>query len=326
MPLTNFPNGITSFGIPVIGSGSMIPTSPGNVYFVNYTTGADAGPGTNIQYPWKTIEYAYSQVTDGNDDIICLTGSATHVLGAMLDVTKSRVHFVGIDGTNGRFYGQNAKVSLTATSGATNIATMRNLGVRNSFTNIKWVNASTVTEGIYCVAEGGEYAVYTNCEFYKSTDLDVTGAAELAMNGDSAQFVGCTIGSLADAISGAIIRPCVLLTAGVVDTGKVTRDSVFADCLFWRQSGNAANRFVYGANATDVERMLLFKNCGFINNLAGAGTPAQAIAMGATLTVGNIVLDPLCYATKVTKVSTTTGVLVTGAAPNSGTGIATNAA
>lgn len=326
MPLTNFPNGISSFGLPVIGSGGMIPPGPGKVYFVDYTNGTDAGPGTSTSNPWKTIEYAYSQVTDGNDDIIALMGSATHVLSAMLTVSKSRVHFVGIDGTNGRFYGQNAKVSLTATSGASNIGTLLNTGVRNSFTNIKFINLSTVTEGIYCVVEGGEYAIYTNCEFYKGTDLDQTGAAELVLNGDSAQFVGCTIGSLADAISGAIIRPCVLLTAGVAGVGKVTRDSVFDSCLFWRQSGNAANRFVYGANAADVERMLLFKNCGFINNLAGAGTPAQAIAMGATLTVGNIILDPLCYATKVTKVSTTTGVLVSGAAPNSGTGISVNAA
>jgi hypothetical protein len=325
MGFTNYPNGLTSFGIPLFGGGT-IPTSPGTVYFVNYGTGSDANRGTDIAKPLKTVEYAYSLVRDGYDDIIALTGSSTHVLSAMLTVSKSRVHFIGIDGTNGRFYGQNAKVSLTATTGATNVFTMKNTGVRNSFTNIKFINASTVTEGIYCVGEGGEYAVYTNCEIYKSTDLDVTGSAELVLNGDSAQFIGCTIGSLADARVGAIIRAAVLLTAGLVDTGKVTRDCVFEDCLFWIQAANAANRFVYGANATDVERMLLFKRCGFINNLAGAGTPAQAIAMGASLTTGNIVLDPACYATKVTKLSTTTGVLVTGAAPNSGQGIAVNAA
>jgi hypothetical protein len=326
MPLTNFPNGVSSFGLPVIGSGGMIPPGPGKVYFVDFTKGADTGPGTSTSNPWKTIEYAYSQVVSGNDDVIALMGSATHVLSAMLTVAKSRVHFIGIDGTNGRFYGQNAKVSLTATSGASNIGTILNTGVRNSFTNIKFINESTVAEGLYCFVEGGEYTLVQNCEIYKSTDLDQTGAAELVLNGDSAQFIGCTIGSLANAISGAVIRPCVLLTAGLAGSGKVCRDSVFVDTLFWRQCGNAANRFVYGANAADVERMLLFKGCGFINNLAGAGTPAQAIAMGATLTVGNIVLDPLCYAAKVTKVSTTTGVIVTGAAPDAGTGIGVNAA
>lgn len=322
--MTTFADGLYQFGGQPVGTG--LPPTPGNIYFVNYGTGANAGSGKNPTQPWKTIEYAYSQVTSNNDDVIVLMGSDTHVLSAMLDISKNRVHFIGADGTNGRFYGQNARVSLTATSGATNIATMRNTGVRNSFTNIKFTNNSTVTEGIYCVAEGGEYAIYTGCEFYKSTDLDVTGAAELALNGDSAQFINCTIGSLADAISGAIIRPCVLLTAGVVAVGKVTRDSLFDNCLFWRQCGNAANRFVYGANATDVERMLLFKNCGFVNNLAGAGTPAQAVAMGATLTTGNIILDPTCWGAKVTKLSTTTGVLVTGPAPAAGQGIAINAA
>lgn len=325
MGLTNFPNGISSFGIPIYGGGG-VPTTQGNVYFVNYSTGADAGPGNSPNNPWKTIEYAYSQVLSNNDDVIVLQGSATHVLSAMLDVTKNRVHFIGLDGTTGRMYGQNAKVSLTATSGASNIATMRNLGVRNSFTNIKFMNSSTVTEGIYCVAEGGEYALYTNCEFYKDTDLDQTGAAELAMNGDSSQFVGCTFGSLANAISGAVIRPCVQLTAGIVDTGKVTRDALFDGCLFWRKAGNTANVFINAANATDVERQLLLKGCGFINNLAAAAVPAVAIRAAATLTVGNIILDPNCYAANVTKVATATGILVTGAAVNSGAGIAVNAA
>jgi hypothetical protein len=325
MGYTNFPNGLTSFGIPLVGSG-MIPTSPGKIFFVNYGTGSDANRGTDMSKPLKTVAYALSLCTSGNDDIIALTGSATHVLSAMLDVTKSRVHFVGIDGTNGRFYGQNAKISLPVTTAATDVFCMKNTGVRNSFTNIKFISDNTVAESLYCVGEGGEYAIYTNCEIYKSTDLDVTGSAELVLNGDSAQFIGCTIGSLADTRVGAIIRAAVLLTKEIVGTGKVTRDSVFDSCLFWIQAANAANRFVYGANATDVERMLLFRNCGFVNNLAGAGTPAQAIAMGATQTVGNIVVDPTCWATKVTKLSTTTGVLVTGPAPNSGQGIAVNAA
>jgi hypothetical protein len=198
MPLTNFPNGVSSFGLPVIGSGGMIPPGPGKVYFVDFTRGADTGPGTSTSNPWKTIEYAYSQVVSGNDDIIALMGSATHVLSAMLTVAKSRVHFIGMDGTNGRLYGQNAKVSLTATSGATNVFTMKNTGVRNSFTNIKFINESTVAEGLYCVGEGGEYALYQNCEFYKSTDLNETTAAELVLNGDSAQFFNCTFGSLAN--------------------------------------------------------------------------------------------------------------------------------
>jgi hypothetical protein len=326
MALTNFPNGISSMGLPVIGSGGMIPPGPGKVYFVDYTNGVNAGPGTSISNPWQTIEYAYSQVTSGNDDIIALMGSATHVLSAMLDVSKSRVHFIGIDGTNGRLYGQNAKVSLTATSGASNIGTILNTGVRNSFTNIKFINESTVTEGIYCFVEGGEYTLIQNCEIYKATDLDQTGAAEMVWNGDSTQMIGCTIGSLANAISGSIIRPCITLQAGLAGAGKVCRDGLIVDTLMWRQSGATTNVFINAAAATDVERQLLLKNVGFINSKASAALPAVCIRLAATLTVGNIILDPTCYASNVTKIATATGVIVTGAAPNSGTGIGVNAA
>lgn len=324
MGITNFPGGVSSSGIPVTGAGT-IPASPGKIYFVDYGNGSNANKGTDIKKPLKTVEYAYSLAESGKDDVIALIGSSTHALSAMLNVSKSRVHFIGVDGTDGRPYGQNAKISLGVTTSAADVFCMKNTGVRNSFTNIKFISNNTVTESLYCVGEGGEYAVYTNCEIYKSTDLDQNLSAELVLNGDSAQFNGCTIGSLADARSGTVIRPNVLLSKDTVGAGKVTRDAVFNGCLFWIQASHVNCRFVYGANASDVERMLLFRGCGFINNLASSATPAQAVAMGATQTVGNIVLDPLCYATKVTKVSTTTGVLVTGAVPAAGTGIAVNA-
>lgn len=323
MGLTNFPNGISSFGIPVLGSGGMIPPGPGQVFFVDYTNGSDGNSGTSTTAAFKTVEYAYSRTTSGNDDIIALMGSATHVLSAMLDVSKSRVHFVGIDGTNGRLYGQNAKVSLTATSGATNVFTMKNTGVRNSFTNIKWMNSSTVAEGLYCVGEGGEYALYQNCEIYKDTDLNETTAAELVLNGDSAQFFNCTIGSLANALVGDIIRPCVELTKETVGAGKVTRDSTMVNCSFWRLLAGTAGVFVRAAASGDVERMLLLESPTFVAANLGS-TPAVCIS-SATLTDGWIAVNnPAGF--NVTKIATATGVLVNGAAPNNGTGIAVNAA
>jgi len=322
MGLTNFPNGISSFGIPVFGGGT-IPVTPGNVYFVDYTNGSDGNQG-GLTSPFKTVEYAYSRATTNNDDVICLMGSATHVLSAMLTVSKSRVHFIGIDGTDGRLYGQNAKVSLTATSGATNVFTMKNTGVRNSFTNIKWINASTVAQGLYCVGEGGEYALYNNCEFYKSTDLDETTAAELVLNGDSAQFFNCTFGSLADLLVGNIIRPCVDLTKELVGTGLVTRDCTMVDCSFWRQLAGTAGVFIRAAASADVERLLRLVRPSFVAANLGS-TPAVCISLGATLTDGWIAVEyPSAF--NVTKIATGTGVLVSGPAVNSGTGIAVNAA
>ena len=320
--MTTFADGLYQYGGQPVGNG--FPPTPGNIYFVNYGTGVNAGSGKNPTQPWQTIEYAYSQVTTNNDDVIVLQGSATHVLSAMLDVSKSRVHFIGMDGTNGRLYGQNAKVSLTATSGATNVFTMKNTGVRNSFVNIKWINASTVAEGLYCVGEGGEYALYQNCEFYKSTDLNETTAAELVLNGDSAQFFNCTFGSLADLLVGDIIRPCVDLTKEIVGTGLVTRDCTMVDCSFWRQLAGTAGVFVRAAASADVERLLRLVRPSFVAANLGS-TPAVCISAGATLTDGWIAVEfPSGF--NVTKIATATGILVSGPAVGATTGIAVNAA
>ena len=55
---TNFPNGITSLGIPTFGTGT-IPPFTGNYFFVQQTTtaGVNAGSGT-AQSPYNTIEAA----------------------------------------------------------------------------------------------------------------------------------------------------------------------------------------------------------------------------------------------------------------------------
>jgi len=323
MSLTNFPNGLTSFGIPVIGGG--IPSSKGTYYFVDYGAGSDGNKGTDISRPLKTVAKAYSLATTNKDDVIVLMGNSTHTLTEMLTVSKNRVHFVGMDGSFGRSYGQNAKVSLGVTTAATDIATVTNTGVRNTFTNIKFINENTVTQGIYCFVEAGEYTVIDHCEIYKSTDMDVTGAAELVMNGDSAVVSNSTIGSLATARSGAVIRPCVLVTNGIVAT-KVARDVTFSNCNFWINASNTANRFVYGANAADVERLMQFNQCSFINNGISTAIPAQNVAFGATLTVGMVLLNRCTSLNASTAMSTTTGVFVDGAAPTAATsGIAVQA-
>jgi hypothetical protein len=309
--LTNFPNGVTSFGVPLMGSG--IPVTNGTYFFVDYGNGSDGNDGLSMETPFKTVAFALEQCTTNKDDVICLMGSSTHTLTEMLDVSINRVHFVGVDGTFGRMYGQNAKISLGVTTAATDIATVQNTGIRNSFTNIKFVNSNTVTEGINCFAEGGEYTLFANCEFYKSTDLDVTTACEFLANGDSTQFVGCTFGSLADELSGAVIRPCVKATATLA--GKKLRDNVFIDCMFWRKSGNTANKMVYGANATDVERLLLFKNCTFISNKLGAATPAAAVGFGAAQTQGTVLLQDCTSVDCTIMAQAAVGIYVSGAVP-----------
>lgn len=310
--MTDYPNGLSVYGAPV-GMGGGLPLTKGKYLFVDYGIGSDGNKGT-MKKPLKTVQRAYELATTNNDDVIVLMGSSTHTLTAMLDISKNRIHFVGLDGTYRRL-GQNAKISLGVTTAATDIATVKNTGVRNTFHNIKFINNNTVNEGIYCFAEGGEYTVFESCEFYKSTDLDVTGAAEILLNGDTTQFRGCYIGSTVDAISGAVIRPCVLMTREVL-TGKVSRDVLFDDCIFARKFGNTANRFIYGAGATDIERMMVLNNCTFIGAKLSTAIPAQNIAFGSSLTDGDVLLKNCTSIRASTAFSTTTGVFTADTTPD----------
>ena len=286
MSLTNFPNGISSFGIPQIGNG--VPATFGNVWFVSSDTGSDGNTGKSTTKAFATIGRAITAATTNNHDVICLSGNAAHVQTDQITLTKGRLHFVGLGGGS-RYYGQRTRITMGLTTG-TAVAVLHNTGVGNTFTNIKFDSADTLSTSLYAVAEGGEYSQYTHCEFYKSTDLDEDAAAELAMNGDSSYFKNCTFGSNANAITATGARPCVLLTKAII-SGKVCRDSTFEDCIFWRQAdGATANSFVHSAAAADVERMLLFKNCLFYSDVTSAQTMTAAITAAATLTVGRIIV------------------------------------
>lgn len=296
----------------------------GQTFFVDYRNGSDTNSGLNKSSAFKTFSAAQSAVTSNGNDLIVIDGDSTIVETAMVTNTKNRFSVIGVGG--GLFYGQGSKISVGVTTAATDIATFKNTGGRVSFSGIKFVNDNTVTEGLWGVAEGGEYSVYQNCEFYKSTQLSVTTSAEVLLNADSAQFVDCTFGSLANARVGTVIRPTVWLGKGVVGAGLVCRDVTFRNCDFWIWASHTTSSFVHSPAATDVERMMKFKGCAFITAKTSTATPAQAISGAATFTVGQINLDPTCYAVGVTKMSTTTGVIVSGPAPSSGTGISVNAA
>lgn len=291
------------FGQPQITGGTVIPFTSGNYIFVDATNGSDGNSGQSWAEAVKTIAQAYSMTANNRDDVIVLSTNATHNLTAMLSITNSRVHFVG--DPHGRRYGQAAKIGMGVTTATTDVFMVKNTGVRNTFTGIKFTNGNTLTQNVAAVGEGGEYTTYRNCEFYDSTKLTSDTHAELVCNGDSAQFYDCTFGSLADAVSGNKVRPAVLLTASTVSSGTVSRDVLFDNCKFWKQAGGTATAMVKGG-ATDVERVMEFHNCQFIANPLGSA-PAVAIDV-ATLTVGIIALTGDTAAFKCTKIATATGV------------------
>lgn len=283
---------------------------PGDIYYVDYRNGSDLSNGKSWKDAFKTLSAAINAVTTNNNDIILIDGDSTVVETAMVSLTKSRVHIFGVNGNLG-LYGQGAKVQVGVTTDTDDIATFQNTGVRNTITGVKFINSNTLAQALYSVAEGGEYTRYHNCEFYKDTILDSNTAAELLMNGDSCQLYKCTIGSTANLTGGT--RANILVTA--VLSGKKCRDFYAEECILWGKADDTDKHFVYGANATDVERMFMMKDCTFYNTKLATGVPAHAVGFGAAQTQGSVILKDCASVNCTIMAEAAVGIYVAGAVP-----------
>lgn len=286
--------------------------NPGDGWYVDYRNGNDSNGGQSWSDAFKTYGVAVSAATNNNNDIIYIKGDSTVVETSIVNITKNRLHTIGVNGILGH-YGQGAKISCSAADGPANIATIQNTGIRNTFIGLKVIGSHTVAQGLYGFAEGGEYSRFFNCEFYKDTDLDQNLAAELLHNGDSAQFYNCTFGSTANTIADNMIRPNVLLTATL--SGKKCRDSYFENCLFLSKADGTEHTAIYAANASDVERMLIFKDCTFLNNPLSTATPAHAVGFGAAQTEGAVFLKNCSSVDYTLMAQAAVGIYVDGAVP-----------
>lgn len=96
MTSTNFPNGISINGIPVMGSG--LPPSTGTYFFVSSVVGAASNPGLDAGLPLATIAQAVALCTSGKGDvIIVMPGHTESLSGATaLTINKTGVTIQGL--------------------------------------------------------------------------------------------------------------------------------------------------------------------------------------------------------------------------------------
>lgn len=257
---------------------------------------------------FTSLASAYDATESNNNDVILLDGNSSHQLTSMLTVSKSRLHFVGMDWLLGikRRYGQSSKINYADGIATADPFMIKNTGVRNSFRGIKFTNNNTDAQVVATVGEGGEYAYYENCEFYNSTNLDSDTVAEMVLGGDSPVFKNCTFGSLADAVSGDKIRPAVLVDGSVVSSVNTSRDVLFDGCKFYKKAGGTTTSMVKIAADGDIERGMEFHDCQFLANVLGA-VPAVAIDSPA-LTNARVILTGDTCASECTKIATAVGI------------------
>ena len=233
---------------------------------------------------FTSISDAYAAVTDGNDDVVLLDAHSNHILTTGLSISKSRVHFVWMD-SGDRLVSQWAKIWLT--TAATTAYVVYNTGVRNTFRNIKFINASTNVASLSVVKESGEWTLYKNCSmiFEVATNLTGTTAQELLFAGDSCTFLSCTIGSDVIATTGA--RQVVLFKADSFEP----KSNVFKECNFIISSSSAAATFVRLNAITDILFTNLFDRCNFqasVDTTGGIALTGGAIQTWTGVVKGTI--------------------------------------
>lgn len=163
MGLTPFPSGASSFGMPLLGGGWMIPQTLGAYYFVHATTGNNANHGLDPDHAFATIDYAINLCTAGNGDvIIAMPGHIETIINATTIIPDIQgVTIVGLGIGHNRamikFNNANAKIILSVAD-----VSLRNL--------VFMAVESGVVDGIQVT--GDNCSVY-GCEWnYESTGDD----------------------------------------------------------------------------------------------------------------------------------------------------------
>jgi hypothetical protein len=94
MPFTNFPNGVTSLGTPIVGGGLPLVPDGGNYWFVDSATGSSGFAGT-YDAPYASLVTAISSAA-ANDCIVLAAGHAETIATAGgITVNKAGLQIVG---------------------------------------------------------------------------------------------------------------------------------------------------------------------------------------------------------------------------------------
>lgn len=256
MPISNYPNGISSFGIPVMGGGG-IPATFGEVWFVDYRNGSDDNDGKSRESSFKTLSQAYAKAVSNRNDVILIDGDSTVVEAAAIDWTKNRIHVIGLDGAP-RMIQQGAKIQ--STNGAGDAYLLKVTGTRNSFQNLKFIQADQDSAALTCVQMGGEGNAYINCHFTLGTAANIDGAEtttyEVVCGEDSGTFINCEFGT--PTLLGTGARAVMAIDA--VNGTQEMKDCRFKDCRWVIASTSASADMIRVIDTAAAKFTNIFEN------------------------------------------------------------------
>jgi hypothetical protein len=315
---TNFPNGITSLGIPTFGTGSLPPFT-GNYWFVEENPavgiGNPGGKGSASQ-PFNTLDQALAAATPNNNDVIFLTGTVhrTAALGSLLwDLNNT--HLIGICAPQRR--GKRARISVSGSTGFNQLVKVTGTGCM--FANFgTFYGFPSTSSALVCWEDDGGENYYGGVEFLGFGDgtvttgtSNLTGARALKLNSNIGQntFAGCVFG--VDTIQRGAVNYTVEIAGG-------SPRNTFQDCDFesdLASGGAGGSHFLIGS--AGIDRYLSIKGSRLFSSTLSGGT-AMTQGVNVSGSAGGVVLLDGVATFGITNVETSPSgsVFTSNASPN----------
>ena len=251
---------------------------------------------------FTSISDAYDWTLTNNNDVILLDSHTSHKVTSMLTVSKSRIHFIGMDG-GGRRIGARSLISNTGTGAATDVAMVYVTGTGCSFRNISFKNNWTVAQNLYAMKAWGIQTYHENCDFENlgSAHLTNASAASLSMGGNENIFVNCTIGEDTLLVTSTAGQQMLIENRGTTGT-KATRN-LFDHCRFQSYTSDTTHVFVR-AGANSIDRDCEFEDCSFVNTVNATSAVTLAVAFATDASVAGAILVGYPRAFGVTNIAT----------------------
>ena len=302
MSITNYPNGVSSFGVPLFGLAGMVPI-PGNVYYLDNDRRLDSNNGLDPTRPKKTLSNVQSVMTANQNDVAVLIGHSSAGTGAFREAAnltwdKNLTHILG---TIYNRVGQ--RVSLRETSGGTAVTKLLDVGAAGClFANFHIFQGQSTAETQLAVEESGGRNAYFNMHIAgggNATAAAQAGMRDVSIEGSNGEnyFSGCVIGL--DTVARTAANANLSFNAG-------TARNLFEDCVFQLHATTDATPVFINAGTNDIDRWAIFKRCQFTNSgsFTAPGTVInQAFDLSSNLN-GPIIMEA-CIVVGVTAVETT---------------------
>jgi len=306
MPITNFPNGVSSFGIPMTGTNIW----GGKTYFVRPRTGKDGNKGDDPGRALQTIQAAHDLCTAGNNDVVYYISEATttsasgtqQLLTSALTWTKSYTHLIGV--CPPLAMSQRCRVG-TVTAMTPMIDFDASSCVVKNFQFAQ--SHSHASAGAVCCDIAGARNYFENVQFMNLGALAVVDDSCRALtitssNGEN-RFVNCTFGSgTMDAVTAA---SSLLEFVGANGTAR----NVFEGCYFLGM-GSANSHFFSMATTSGGSAFQVFKECIFFNDTNGTlDEMTEGFDLNAACGTWFVMMDNIIYGCA-TYETTNSGLLI----------------